>query len=133
MKNKFVCEKDTNERINEKYVLINDLSIQQLAVNPILFKRVCEDWALYPDHIVFLGPLGNTYQSIKDESLNDLLFSSFSPTIFILVFSSKLNTLKCDSYFSFSYEGNSHDFSAFSINCNSKCFVYIKIIIIQIF
>jgi len=43
-----------NALVNE-YVQITDQSINQLAMDPRLFDRLKQDWALYPDHVVFLG------------------------------------------------------------------------------
>ena len=43
-----------NALVNE-YVQIADQSINQLAIDPRLFDRLKQDWALYPDHVVFLG------------------------------------------------------------------------------
>ena len=37
------------------YVRVDDEGINQLAVDPRLFERLEQDWALYPDHVVFLG------------------------------------------------------------------------------
>lgn len=45
------------------YNLINDTGIQQLALDGRLFSRLQSDWALYPDHVVFLGPIAHVYTS----------------------------------------------------------------------
>lgn len=37
------------------YVMVDDEGIGQLAIDPRLFERLEQDWALYPDHVVFLG------------------------------------------------------------------------------
>lgn len=37
------------------YIKIDDEGIGQLAIDPRLFERLEQDWALYPDHVVFLG------------------------------------------------------------------------------
>lgn len=37
------------------WVPIGDPLLHQLAIDPALFERLHEDWALYPDHVVFLG------------------------------------------------------------------------------
>lgn len=34
---------------------IGDPLLHQLAIDPVLFERLHDDWALYPDHVVFLG------------------------------------------------------------------------------
>lgn len=38
------------------YDLIEDTRLNQLAMNRNLARRLVDDWALYPDHVVFLGP-----------------------------------------------------------------------------
>ncbi len=38
------------------YLRVVDPGIEQLALDPRLFERIGRDWALYPDHVVFLGP-----------------------------------------------------------------------------
>lgn len=40
-----------------------DASLHRLATIPALFKRVQQDWALYPDHVVFLGAQALTFTS----------------------------------------------------------------------
>lgn len=42
-------------RLAEHYAPVPDAAIHQLAVIPALFGRLEKDWALYPDHVVFLG------------------------------------------------------------------------------
>ncbi len=59
----------TPEKLIDQYAPIADVDINQLALNPDLFKRLSSDWALYPDHVVFLGPRAYTYQTW--EALND--------------------------------------------------------------
>jgi len=44
-------------KINELgYRLLPNYEVNQLALNRFLFSRLRVDWALYPDHVVFLGP-----------------------------------------------------------------------------
>ena len=45
------------------YVPFPDNEVQLLAFDPHLFRRLHQDWVLYPDHAVFLGPKANTYSS----------------------------------------------------------------------
>ena len=40
---------------NKKYHFIACQKIQQLVFDNELFQRISKDWAIYPDHIVFLG------------------------------------------------------------------------------
>ena len=50
----------------QHYVAFPDVEVHQLALDPILFKRLQSDWALFPDHVVFLGPKSFTYSSWDD-------------------------------------------------------------------
>lgn len=43
-----------------------DKEVQALAFDSHLFKRLAQDWVLFPDHAVFLGPNANTYSSWKE-------------------------------------------------------------------
>lgn len=49
------------------YVLIQDACIQQLALNSNFIKNLSDNWAICPDHVVFLGPSPIIY------SKNDVL------------------------------------------------------------
>lgn len=46
-----------------QFLPVSDPSIHQLAINPTLFDRLSSDWALYPDHVVFLGATPACYNS----------------------------------------------------------------------
>lgn len=48
------------------YVPIDDAQLHQLACDEHLFNRLTADWALYPDHVVFLGAHANVYDSIDE-------------------------------------------------------------------
>lgn len=41
------------------YVSIDDELISQLAFDKRIYNRISDGWAIYPDHIVFLGPKPN--------------------------------------------------------------------------
>lgn len=45
---------------------IQDLRLHALALDPLFYKRLNEDWAIYPDHIVFLGPKAITVDDEAD-------------------------------------------------------------------
>jgi rhamnose utilization protein RhaD (predicted bifunctional aldolase and dehydrogenase) len=51
------------EKFRKLYQPLGEKNIQQLALKPLFFDRLNKDWALYPDHVVFLGPNANTYNS----------------------------------------------------------------------
>ena len=50
-------------KFRDQYSLVDDVSLQQLALHPALFQRLFSDWALYPDHVVFLGSEACAYDS----------------------------------------------------------------------
>jgi rhamnose utilization protein RhaD (predicted bifunctional aldolase and dehydrogenase) len=64
------------------YVPVADPKLHQLAQDPNLFVRLKSNWALYPDHVVFLGNAAHTYltldmfaDSVKNSSnLPELVF-----------------------------------------------------------
>ena len=51
---------------SEDYVVLQDSAVQALAQDRVLFQRLATDWALCPDHVVFLGPTAHTYASWRD-------------------------------------------------------------------
>jgi rhamnose utilization protein RhaD (predicted bifunctional aldolase and dehydrogenase) len=46
------------------YSPVQDVHIQQLALDMALLKRLETDWVLYPDHVVFLGAKANVYDTV---------------------------------------------------------------------
>ncbi|MBU3578651.1 class II aldolase [Polynucleobacter sp. 73C-SIWE] len=66
----------------EGYNISDDSELNELAINPTLLDMVKTSWALYPDHVVFLGsePI-----LVRAENINDLLVGSSlnSPYIFV--------------------------------------------------
>lgn len=63
------------------YVPFADSEVQALACDPHLFKRLHLDWALFPDHAVFLGSKANIYPSW--ESFQDQASGESPELIFI--------------------------------------------------
>jgi rhamnose utilization protein RhaD (predicted bifunctional aldolase and dehydrogenase) len=49
----------------ERYVPVVDRVLHQLALDPKLFAALGPTWALYPDHVVFLGAQAHTYPSFE--------------------------------------------------------------------
>jgi len=45
------------------YVFFEDRLVQELVFNTIFFDRLDTCWALYPDHVVFLGPKACAYEN----------------------------------------------------------------------
>lgn len=64
------------------YTPVSDVSVHDLALIPELYERLKSDWALYPDHVVFLGPQANFYNSI--ESLKEELNHRSLPELIFL-------------------------------------------------
>jgi len=69
------------EAYRQIYSYIDDSDVQSLVLESKYFHRVVNDWALYPDHVVFLGPKAFIYDSWVDflkrenvETLPDLIF-----------------------------------------------------------
>ena len=48
------------------YARVDDVAVQSLAFEPQWFDRLPRDWALYPDHVVFLGARPFVYESTDD-------------------------------------------------------------------
>lgn len=46
------------------YVPIADPTLHQLACDAQLYTRLNTDWALYPDHVVFLGAVAQRYETL---------------------------------------------------------------------
>jgi rhamnose utilization protein RhaD (predicted bifunctional aldolase and dehydrogenase) len=62
---------------SHEYKAVDDPYIQQLALQPMLFGRLDREWALYPDHVVFLGPKAHAYKSYSRFE-DEILRSDFS-------------------------------------------------------
>ena len=67
----------------ENYIAFPDIEVHQLALNVNLFKRLQSDWALYPDHVVFLGPNAFFYPSWEN-FLNQVSFFSEKPELIFI-------------------------------------------------
>jgi rhamnose utilization protein RhaD (predicted bifunctional aldolase and dehydrogenase) len=48
----------------QRYGPVPDAAVQHLALDNALFDRLESDWALYPDHVVFLGARPRCYEDI---------------------------------------------------------------------
>lgn len=71
------------KNFSHQYSAVDDPCVQQLALDPMLFSRLQHYWALYPDHVVFLGPTAHVYESwsrFEDE----VLLSGLSPELIFL-------------------------------------------------
>jgi len=60
----------------QQFIPIDNLEIHNLALVPALFERLKTDWALYPDHIVFLGSKPHCYDTIE------MLFKDLEDEVF---------------------------------------------------
>ena len=82
------------------YLLILDNEINNLALDENCFTHVCKNWALYPDHVVFLGRNSFCYDSVEEFSSSnvgpDLLFIKGAGVYTLPKFSrAKLDQLRC--------------------------------------
>jgi len=48
-----------------RFTPVGDVDVHQLATNTSLFNRLETDWALYPDHVVFLGAKAHRFNSLE--------------------------------------------------------------------
>jgi rhamnose utilization protein RhaD (predicted bifunctional aldolase and dehydrogenase) len=65
------------------YAKINDIYINQLALNSKLFDRLKSHWALFPDHVVFLGSSANTYSNWSDFKNRESFATKMPELVFI--------------------------------------------------
>lgn len=61
------------------YAPVADVDVQRLATDADLFGRLPTEWALYPDHVVFLGARAQVYGSLAEvqeagSALPELIF-----------------------------------------------------------
>lgn len=68
---------------SDQYAAVADPCVHQLALDPILFNRLHRNWALYPDHVVFLGPKAHVYESWSRFEDEDLHFRTSPELIFV--------------------------------------------------
>jgi len=67
----------------EIYRAVEDVDVQQLAQNSMLFNHLHSDWVLYPDHVVFLGSKAFAYESWEDFFGHHNLLQAYPDLIFI--------------------------------------------------
>jgi rhamnose utilization protein RhaD (predicted bifunctional aldolase and dehydrogenase) len=72
------CNSSSGAAPYPQYTALADSRLHRLATQSDLFKRLRQDWALYPDHVVFLGPAACVYDSWEafgtPEHLPELIF-----------------------------------------------------------
>jgi rhamnose utilization protein RhaD (predicted bifunctional aldolase and dehydrogenase) len=68
----------------DDYAPLADPQLQRLALEPALFHRLEASWALFPDHVVFLGPRPFTYTSVADFQNDRTLGAAAPELVFIL-------------------------------------------------
>lgn len=81
-KNENLKEGLITDLFNNFYKLSGDVQVNQLATNSELLSRVKNDWALFPDHIVFLGEKAII---VSDTCEQDVLLNSTASPSFIFV------------------------------------------------
>ena len=65
------------------YSPIQNVKLQQLALNTQLFGQLTENWAMYPDHVVFLGAEPFTYDNAGELSQLDETEQPLPQLIFV--------------------------------------------------
>jgi rhamnose utilization protein RhaD (predicted bifunctional aldolase and dehydrogenase) len=65
-----------------QYIPVDIYGIHSLAINPYLLNRVKKDWALYPDHVVFLGANSFCYTSLEIHTKK--LFKRYKPELLFI-------------------------------------------------
>lgn len=73
----------TAGNLMDQYAPVADVDIHQLALNPDLFKRLSSEWALYPDHVVFLGPRAYAYRTWEALNAEEKLVQNPPELVFI--------------------------------------------------
>jgi rhamnose utilization protein RhaD (predicted bifunctional aldolase and dehydrogenase) len=69
--------------INAKdYTALENFNFSQLVLSSHLYKHIKEDWALYPDHVVFLGCKSFCYDSC-DDFVDNISSDNFPDLVFI--------------------------------------------------
>ena len=63
----------------QKYVPLDIPNIHHLVFSSVFYDRIKSSWALYPDHVVFLGPHAFCYENIED--FKEALASGYSPDL----------------------------------------------------
>lgn len=76
-------DEDDRISINDSYRMVPDEGIQQLALDSVLFDRLASDWALYPDHVVFLGAVPKCIHKSDIDLSSDIEIEQGSELIFI--------------------------------------------------
>ena len=65
------------------YSRIDDEEIQALVTDKNLYQRLHTSWALYPDHIIFLGANPVLFKSLDELSKYEMSTSKPSPVVFV--------------------------------------------------
>ncbi len=68
----------------DQYISVQDADVHQLALNMDLYNRLDRDWALYPDHVVFLGERSYVYRTWNAFREENRVESELPELVFIL-------------------------------------------------
>jgi rhamnose utilization protein RhaD (predicted bifunctional aldolase and dehydrogenase) len=71
------------ENLIGQYLPVADFDLHQLALDYNIFNRLIPDWALYPDHIVFLGSRAYVYRTWEDFNEQRIFLNELPDLIFI--------------------------------------------------
>jgi len=67
---------------SDHYTAVADPWLHHLALDPVLYSRLSNNWALYPDHVVFLGAKAHCYESWSEFEDKASHFGLFPELVF---------------------------------------------------
>jgi rhamnose utilization protein RhaD (predicted bifunctional aldolase and dehydrogenase) len=67
----------------KQYLPVSDPKVHQLATDEALFNRLSSNWALYPDHVVFLGSKPTCYANLNEAQTILIDNNNYPELIFI--------------------------------------------------
>ncbi len=97
-----ISNKLPNHSEASEYNLIDDIEIQQIVFDEHLFSRLKSSWALYPDHVVFLGTkayIYDSWNSFKETSNNPELIFIRNHGVYAKKDFNKTKSIQLRSYF----------------------------------
>ncbi|WP_153098973.1 class II aldolase/adducin family protein [Paraburkholderia hayleyella] len=74
---------NNGKAIPQGYLPVEDVQLHQLACDPRLYERLRSDWALYPDHVVFLGASAHLFESADALHAGKLSWDEMPEVVFI--------------------------------------------------
>jgi rhamnose utilization protein RhaD (predicted bifunctional aldolase and dehydrogenase) len=69
--------------LSQSHIMLDDPDIQALAIDDLLYARLLNSWALYPDHLVFLGRRAACYESIDEIAAQERILQTMPDLVFV--------------------------------------------------